>query len=114
MNAPKKDLGKHLAERLLKKSQEAPTRDDGSTVPRELAKVTAVTLYQSDLDWLDHATKLIRRAGVRKPSRSDVVREAIRRLKEDVDACESEDKAIEYLKRRRMNRLARELGLSET
>jgi hypothetical protein len=50
--------------------------------PRRRYRVIAVSLYTPELEWIDHATTLLRIAGHAKANRSLVVREAIQRLKE--------------------------------
>ena len=46
-------------------------------------RVVPVSLYTHEADWLDHICPVLNRAGYPKPSRSLIVREALRRLEEE-------------------------------
>jgi hypothetical protein len=54
-------------------------------------RVIAISLYVPEAEWVDQATKMLQRAGNPKANRSLVVREAILRLKEDLEAKSPED-----------------------
>lgn len=47
-------------------------------------RVVSVSLYQPEADWIDHVTRQLQLAGLAKANRSQVVREAILRLQEEL------------------------------
>ena len=48
-------------------------------------RIVAVSLYTPEAEWIDETTKALQNSGSPKANRSLVVREAILRLREDLD-----------------------------
>lgn len=63
-----------------------PSRLDADRVKPKSYRVIAVSLYNPEADWLDKAASALQGAGNPKANRSLVVREAILRLQEEVNA----------------------------
>jgi hypothetical protein len=99
----KEELKRKAVESAQKKAAERPLKDDYAKPAKQIAKVTAVSLYGNELAWLDQATKFLARAGVGKPNRSEVIREAIQELREALDG-KDELSAAEYFRERRARR----------
>jgi hypothetical protein len=58
--------------------------DDQAGKKKNAWRVVCVSLYNPEAEWIDHATTALRQAGNAKANRSLVVREAILRLREEV------------------------------
>ncbi len=61
-----------------------PERAAHDQVRKKGYRVVAVSLYDPEAEWIDHATTALRQAGNAKANRSLVVREAVLRLQEEV------------------------------
>jgi hypothetical protein len=61
-----------------------PERAAQDRVRKKGYRVVAVSLYDPEAEWIDHATTALRQAGNAKANRSLVVREAVLRLQEEV------------------------------
>jgi hypothetical protein len=55
-----------------------------ASTSRRSYRVVTVSLYIPEIQWVDHLTRVLQRAGNPKANRSLVIREAITRLREDL------------------------------
>ena len=62
-------------------------------------RVITVSLYQTDMQWLDLVTRLLQRGGNSKANRSFVVREALLRLEEALRGMGPEDLVRDFAER---------------
>lgn len=84
------------AERLKKRAVEtvrSPKRllDAEPARKKKSYKIVAVTLNTDDAAWVDDLARRLQRSGMQLASRSYVVQEAVRRLREDHSAMSLED-----------------------
>jgi hypothetical protein len=77
----------------------APERVAQDRVRKKGYRVVAVSLYDPEAEWIDHATAVLRQAGNAKANRSLVVREAVLRLQEEVSGKSPEQLIQDFTQR---------------
>ncbi len=82
--------------KLIARSKETarvplPSRLEADRARKKGYRVVAVSLYTPEADWIDQTTTGLQKAGNSKANRSLVVREAILRLQEEMEAKDPGD-----------------------